>query len=275
MPRQRTRSACSRFAIPRTNYRRNYFVPGRAGVQAAIRLRSVVRQGSAEVLGPVREGDQQGPGDDQEQDARRSSNSKRSTTRPSPPGRPCSTPSGACSAATRRTTASARGGTPFLEPRFAYNYMMPTDDFNFDQKKPGFEVHQGPHRQGDEADGVEGHGHDSGRVPARQFRQDHLPRLRRRLLRRQQGRQVGRSADQAGRIALEDRDRQWPLADGSRTRAADDVRPVQHPLHRQRPALDPDRESAARLAQPRRPDLLLRRRHGGPAAPGAVGERDV
>jgi hypothetical protein len=32
------------------------------------------------------------------------------------------------------------GGTPFLEARFAYPFAMPTDDFNFDQKKPGFEV---------------------------------------------------------------------------------------------------------------------------------------
>jgi outer membrane protein assembly factor BamB/tetratricopeptide (TPR) repeat protein len=32
------------------------------------------------------------------------------------------------------------GGTPFLEGRFAYPYAMPTDDFNFDAKKAGFEV---------------------------------------------------------------------------------------------------------------------------------------
>jgi outer membrane protein assembly factor BamB/tetratricopeptide (TPR) repeat protein len=32
------------------------------------------------------------------------------------------------------------GGTPFLEARFSYPYMMPTDDFNFDTKKQGFEV---------------------------------------------------------------------------------------------------------------------------------------
>jgi len=37
-------------------------------------------------------------------------------------------------------TGVGRGGTPFLEPRFQYQFQMPTDDFNFDQKKPGFDV---------------------------------------------------------------------------------------------------------------------------------------
>src|SRR5262245_4076998 len=37
-------------------------------------------------------------------------------------------------------TGVGQGGTPFLEARFAYQYGMPVDDFNWDQKKAGFEV---------------------------------------------------------------------------------------------------------------------------------------
>lgn len=32
------------------------------------------------------------------------------------------------------------GGTPFLEARFKYDFAMPVDDINFDQKKSGFEI---------------------------------------------------------------------------------------------------------------------------------------
>ena len=35
---------------------------------------------------------------------------------------------------------TGQGGTPFLEPRFTYNYQLPTDDFNYETKKGGFEV---------------------------------------------------------------------------------------------------------------------------------------
>jgi outer membrane protein assembly factor BamB/tetratricopeptide (TPR) repeat protein len=37
-------------------------------------------------------------------------------------------------------TGVGQGGTPFLEARFAYNFQLPIDDFNYDQKKAGFEV---------------------------------------------------------------------------------------------------------------------------------------
>lgn len=33
-----------------------------------------------------------------------------------------------------------KGGTPFLEPRFTYNIINPTDDLNYETKKSGFEI---------------------------------------------------------------------------------------------------------------------------------------
>jgi outer membrane protein assembly factor BamB/tetratricopeptide (TPR) repeat protein len=35
---------------------------------------------------------------------------------------------------------AGQGSTPFLEPRFAYNYQLPTDDFQYETKKAGYEV---------------------------------------------------------------------------------------------------------------------------------------